>query len=77
MSAGSLSLAKFVMMLSAPAISTEDARYAFQDQSFIQRYPVQSRLQSVLGVRSFYVERNEPLFFARKSILRNSHKFPF
>ena len=27
--------------------------------SFNQRCPIQSRLQSVLGVRSFYVERNK------------------
>ena len=45
---GSLSFAKLVMMSSAPAKSTGDARYASQDP-FIH-YPFQSRLQSVLGV---------------------------
>ena len=53
----SLSFAKLVMMSSAPAKYAGDARYASQD-SFIQCCPIQSRLLSVLGVRSFYVERN-------------------
>ena len=49
---GSLSF----VMSSAPAkTSAGDARYASQDQ----RCPIQSRLQSVLGVRFSYVERNK------------------
>ena len=68
MSPGSLSFAKLVMMSSAPAKSAGDARYAFQDSfRFVDRSTVpykklkieQSRLQTVLGVRSFYVERNK------------------
>ena len=58
---GSLSFAKLVMMSSTPAKSAGDARHASQDP-FIhgnQRCPIQSRLQSVLGVRSFYVESND------------------
>ena len=57
---GSLSFAKLVMMSSAPAKSAgmPDARPKIY--SLNQRCPIQSRLQSVLGVRfSFYVERNE------------------
>ena len=53
-------LCKLVMMSSAPAKSAGDARNAYQDP-FIhgnQCCAIQSRLQSVLGVRSFYVERN-------------------
>ena len=58
---GSLSFAKLVMMSSAPAKSAGDARYASQDP-FI-RWSIQSRLQSVLRVCSFYVERGEaPIF---------------
>ena len=53
---GSLSFAKLLMMSSALAKSAGDARYASQD-SFID-CPIQSRLQSVLGVRSFCAERN-------------------
>ena len=55
---GSLSFAK-VVMLSAPVRSAGDARYASQKSfhSLIDR-PIQSRLQSVLKVLSFYVERN-------------------
>ena len=56
MSPGSLSFAKLVMMSSALAKSAGDARYASQDP-FIH-CPIQSRLQSVLEVRSLYVERN-------------------
>ena len=59
---GSLYFAKLVMMSSAPAKkSAGDARYASQDP-FIHSLidcPIQSRLQSVLGVRSSYVERNK------------------
>ena len=60
MSPGPLSFAKLVMMSSARAKSAGDARYASQDP-FIQseRYPIQSRLQSVLEVRSFFIARNE------------------
>ena len=58
---GSLSFAKLVMMSHAPAKSAGDARYASQDP-FI-RCIIQSRLQSVLGVRSFYVERNDEMLF--------------
>ena len=56
---GSLSFAKLVMMSSAPAKSAGDARDASQIPSFNQRCPIQSRLQPVLVVHSFYVERNE------------------
>ena len=55
---GSLSFTKLMMMSSTPAKSAGGARYAFQDP-FICRLPLspgQSRLQSVFGVRSFYVE---------------------
>ena len=54
----SLSFAK-LMMSSAPAKSAGDARYASQDpiHSLIDCF-IQYRLQSVLRVRSFYVERN-------------------
>ena len=52
----SLSFSKLVMMSSDPAKSAGDARYASQDP-FIH-FPIQSRLQSVLRVRPFYVERN-------------------
>ena len=57
----SVSFAKLVMMSSAPAKSAGDSRYASQDP-FIhgnQHYSIQSRLQSVIGVSSFYVERNK------------------
>ena len=59
---GSLSFAKLVMMSSVPTKSAGDARYASQDpliESLNQRCFIQSRLQSVLGVRSFYVERTK------------------
>ena len=45
-------------MSSAPANSAGGARNASQDP-FIQRYLIQSRLQSVLGMCSFYGERNK------------------
>ena len=51
----SLFFAKLMMMSSAPEKSAGDARYATQDP-FIHRL-IQSRIQFVLGVRSFYVER--------------------
>ena len=57
MSLGSLSFTKLVVMSSAPPKSAADAIYASQD-SFIQgnqHCPIQYRLQSVLGVRSFYM----------------------
>ena len=60
---GSHSFAKLVMMSSAPAKSAGDARYSSQDP-FIhdnQRCPIQSRLQSLLRARSFYVERNNDI----------------
>ena len=53
---GSHSFAKLVMMSSAPAKSAGDARYAFQDPFIIPSFvhcPLQSRLQTQLGVRSF------------------------
>ena len=50
---GSLS---FVKMSSVPAKSVGHARFASQDP-FIH-CPIQSLLQSVLEVRSFYIERN-------------------
>ena len=49
----SLSFAKLVMMSPAPAKSVGDARYASQ---FVD-CPMQSRLQTKLGVRSFYVKQ--------------------
>ena len=52
---GSLSFFKLVMMSSSPAKSVGDARYISQDpfiREFIQHCPIQSLLQSVLGVRS-------------------------
>ena len=58
---GSFSFAKLVMMSSAPAKSAGDARYMSQDP-FIHGNkccPIKSRLQSVLGVRSIYVECNK------------------
>ena len=55
-----LSFAKLVMMSSAPAKSAWNARCTSQDPC-IQFCPIQSRFQSVLGVRSFYVERNNYL----------------
>ena len=63
----SLSFAKLVKMPSTPANSTEDARYASQDVFILgnQRCPIQSRPQSVLGARSFYVERNNGKFHPR------------
>ena len=48
MSPGPLSFAKLVMMSSAPAKSAGDARYASQDPFS----PIQSRLESVLEVRT-------------------------
>ena len=57
MSPGTPFFAKLAMMSSALAKSAEDARYTSQIHSFNQRCPIQSR-QSVLGVRSFYVERS-------------------
>ena len=56
-----ISISILVMMSSAPAKSAGDARYASQDpliRSLID-CPTQSRLQTQLGVRSFYVERNK------------------
>ena len=59
---GSLSFAKLVMVSSTPAKSAGDDRYASQDpfiHGFIQCCPIQSRLQSVLGVHSstfFFIE---------------------
>ena len=48
------------MMSSAPAKSAGDARYASQDPFILnQRCPIQSRFQSLLAVRPFYVERNK------------------
>ena len=51
---GSLSFAKLVMMSSAPAISVARGVGGLPDTC-----PIQSKLQSVLGVRSFYVKRNK------------------
>ena len=52
---GTLSFAKLVMMSSAPAKSAGGARYRLHS---VVDCPIQSRLKSVIGVRSFYVERN-------------------
>ena len=46
--------------------------------SFNQRCPIQSRLQSVLGVRSFYVERNKEelekvIAIIKKEVLFSGH----
>ena len=54
----SLSFAKLVMMSSAPAKSAGDATPKFHSFAY---YSIKSRLQSVLGVRSFYAERNKVL----------------
>ena len=71
---GSLSFAKLVMMSSAPEESALDARYASQDPFIYdnQRCPVQSRLQSLLRARSFYVERNNDIlvYLFRLAVLR-------
>ena len=58
MSPDSLSFAELVMMSSAPAKSAGDADTRLKIHSFNQRCPIQSRLRSVLGVSSFYIERN-------------------
>ena len=58
MSPGPLSFAKLAMMSSAPAKSSGMPDTRPKIQSFNQRCPIQSRLQSVLGMRPFYVERN-------------------
>ena len=63
MSPGSLPFAKLVMMSSAPANLRGVLDTHPKIHSFIQRCPTQSRLQSVLGVRSFYVERNNYALF--------------
>ena len=58
---GSLSFANLVMMSSAPAKSAGDARYTSQDpfiQSTLSHKIPTPICQSVLGVRSFYIERN-------------------
>ena len=55
MSPGSLSFVKLVMMSSAPAKSAGGARYASQDPYC----PIRSRLQTQLGVGSYYVERKK------------------
>ena len=74
---GSLSFTKLVMMSSAPAKSAGDARYASQDpfiHGFMQCCPIQSRLQSVLGVLSsvpnakINISHHPHLFFS--SIIR-------
>ena len=52
---GSLSFETKLMMSSASAKSAGDPRSV--------HCPIQSRLQSVLGVRSYYVERNKFLSF--------------
>ena len=58
MSPGSLSFAKLVMMSSVPANPAGKPDTCPKIHSFNQHCPIQSRLQSVLGERSFYVERN-------------------
>ena len=55
---GCLSFSKLVIMSSAPAKSAGGPDTRLKIHSFGQRCPIQSRLQSVLEVRSFYVERN-------------------
>ena len=67
---GSLSFAKLKMMLSALAKSAGDARFATQ-VPFLY-CPIQSRLQSVLAVRSFFLERTYKVFLRLKfAVLRN------
>ena len=70
MSPGSLSFAKLAMMSSAPAKSAGDARYASQDPFILLwiDFLIQSRLQSVLGVRSFYVEHNNMKLEAKRKV---------
>ena len=58
---GSLSFAKLVMMSSASAKSAGDARYACPKIHSFVDCPIQSRLQTQLGVCSFYVERNDAI----------------
>ena len=55
---GSLSFAKLVMMPSAPANSAGMPDTLPKIHSFVY-CPIQSLLQTKLGVRSFYVERNK------------------
>ena len=55
---GSLSFAKLVMMSSGPANLRGMPDTRPKIHSFLD-CPIQSRFQSVLGVRSFYVERNK------------------
>ena len=57
MSPGSLSFAKLVMMSSAPVRSVGDATYISQDPLIQSTFSHRISTQSVLGVRSFYVER--------------------
>ena len=61
MSPGSLSFSKWVMMSSAPAKSTGGCQIrvprSIHSINVVPYNP--ARLQSVLGVRSFYVERNK------------------
>ena len=54
---GSLFFAKLVMMSSAPAKSAGVPDTRPKIHSFNPHCSIQYRLQSVLGVRSFYVER--------------------
>ena len=62
MSPGSLSFAKLVMMPPAPGKCAGcQTRVPTSMHSFNQRCPIQSPFQSVLGVRSFYVEHNNGL----------------
>ena len=66
---GSLFFANSVMMSSAPAKSARDARYVSQDPFILgnQCCPIQSRLQSLLRVRLFYVERYTKILRIGKS----------
>ena len=62
---GSLAFTKLVMMSSSPAKSAGDARYVSQDpfiHSLNQHCHIQSRLQSVLGVSSFFIKCKRKMY---------------
>ena len=68
MSPSSLSFAKLMMKSSAPAKSAGIPNARPKIHSFNQRCPMYSRFQSVLGVRSFNVERNKVTLPLRKQV---------
>ena len=60
---GSLFFAEVVMMSSGPAKSAGMLDTRPKIHSVDQRCPIRSRLQSILGVRSYYVEHNKTIYF--------------